>query len=146
MIDLDTEKRRMYDIVGAIHNVHKYLGPGLNESCYQEALELQLKDEAIPYKRELSFHPTFKGTTLQATFRVDFLCHEDVIVELKAVPELNPSHRAQLFNYMRLLSKPCGILVNFLPKFDVVERYFYDKESKNILAVDGHIIKNYQDI
>ena len=136
----------MYDIVGAIHNVHKYLGPGLNESCYQEALELQLKDEAIPYKRELSFHPTFKGTTLQATFRVDFLCHEDVIVELKAVPELNPSHRAQLFNYMRLLSKPCGILVNFLPKFDVVERYFYDKESKNILAVDGHIIKNYQDI
>ena len=145
MIDLETEKRRMYDIVGAIHNVHKYLGPGLNESCYQEALELQLKDEAIPYKRELSFHPTFKGTTLQATFRVDFLCHEDVIVELKAVPELNPSHRAQLFNYMRLLSKPCGILVNFLPKFDVVERYFYDKESKNILAVDGHIIKNYQD-
>ncbi len=146
MIDLETEKRRMYDIVGAIHNVHKYLGPGLNESCYQEALELQLKDEAIPYKRELSFHPTFKGTTLQATFRVDFLCHEDVIVELKAVPELNPSHRAQLFNYMRLLSKPCGILVNFLPKFDVVERYFYDKVSKNILAVDGHIIKNYQDI
>ena len=146
MIDLETEKRRMYDIVGAIHNVHKYLGPGLNESCYQEALELQLKDEAIPYKRELSFHPTFKGTTLQATFRVDFLCHEDVIVELKAVPELNPSHKAQLFNYMRLLSKPCGILVNFLPKFDVVERYFYDKESKNILAVDGHIIKNYQDI
>ena len=146
MIDIETEKRRMYDIVGAIHNVHKYLGPGLNESCYQEALELQLKDEAIPYKRELSFLPTFKGATLQATFRIDFLCREDVIVELKAVPELNPSHRAQLFNYMRLLSKPCGILVNFLPKFDVVERYFYDKESRNILAVDGHIIKNYQDI
>ena len=146
MIDLETEKRRMYDIVGAIHNVHKYLGPGLNESCYQEALELQLKDEAIPYKRELSFHPMYKGTTLQATFRVDFLCREDVIVELKAVPELSPNHRAQLFNYMRLLGKPCGILANFLPKFDVVERYFYDKESKNILAVDGHIIKNYQDI
>ena len=146
MIDLEAEKRRMYDIVGAIHNVHKYLGPGLNESCYQEALELQLKDEAIPYKRELSFHPTYKGTTLQATFKVDFLCREDVIIELKAVPELSPTHRAQLFNYMRLLSKPCGILVNFLPKFDVVERYFYDKESKNILAVDGHIIKNYQDI
>lgn len=146
MIDLETEKRRMYDIVGAIHDVHKYLGPGLNESCYQEALELQLKNEAIPYKRELSFHPTFKGVTLQATFRVDFLCREDVIVELKAVPELSPSHRAQLFNYMRLLSKPCGILVNFMPKFDVVERYFYDKENKNILAVDGHVIKNYQDI
>ena len=146
MIDLEAEKRRMYDIVGAIHNVHKYLGPGLNESYYQEALELQLKDEAIPYKRELSFHPTYKGTTLQATFKVDFLCREDVIIELKAVPELSPTHRAQLFNYMRLISKPCGILVNFLPKFDVVERYFYDKGSRNIIAVDGHIIKNFQEL
>ena len=47
---------------------------------------------------------------------------------------------------MRLLEKPCGILVNFLPKYDIIERYFYDKESKNILAVDGHIIKNYHDL
>ena len=146
MINLDTEKRKMYDIVGAIHNVHKYLGPGLNESCYQEAMELQLKEDAIPYKRELSFHPTYRGMTLQASFRVDFLCKEEVIIELKAVSELNPNHRAQLFNYMRLLEKPCGILANFLPKYDIIERYFYDKESKNIIAVDGHIIKNYQDL
>ena len=146
MINLDAEKRKMYDIVGAIHDVHKYLGPGLNESCYQEAMELQLKNEAIPYKRELSFHPSYRGITLQASFRVDFLCKEEVIIELKAVTELNPSHRAQLFNYMRLLEKPCGILVNFLPKYDIIERYFYDKESKNILAVDGHIIKNYHDL
>ena len=146
MIDIEAEKRKMYDIVGVIHDVHKYLGPGLNESCYQEAMELQLKDEAIPYKRELSFHPTYRGITLQAIFKVDFLCKEDVIIELKAVPELNPNHRAQLFNYMRLLEKPCGILVNFLPKYDIIERYFYDKESKNILAVDGHIIKNFQDL
>ncbi len=146
MIDLDVEKRKMYDIVGVIHDVHKYLGPGLNESCYQEAMELQLKDSAIPYKREMAFHPLFRGIELQSTFRIDFLCKEDIIIELKAVPEINSNHRAQLFNYMRLLEKPCGILVNFLPKFDIVERYFYDKESKNILAVDGHIIKNYRDI
>ena len=146
MIDLESETRKMYDIVGAIHDVHKYLGPGLNESCYQEALELQLKDIAIPFNREYFFHPTYRGTTLHSSFKVDFLCKEEVIIELKAVPELNPSHRAQLFNYMRLLEKPCGILVNFLPKYDIVERYFYDKESKNILAVDGHIIKNYQDL
>lgn len=146
MIDLESEKRKMYDIVGAIHDVHKYLGPGLNESCYQEALELQLKDIAMPFNREYFFHPTYRGITLHSSFKVDFLCKDEVIIELKAVPELNPSHRAQLFNYMRLLEKPCGILVNFLPKYDIVERYFYDKESKNILAVDGHIIKNYQDL
>lgn len=146
MINLEVEKKKMYDVIGSIHDVHKYLGPGLNESCYQEALEIQLKDSAIPYKRELTFHPTYRGNVLEATFRLDFLCKEEIIVELKAVSELNANHRAQLFNYMRLLEKPCGIIVNFLPKFDVVERYFYDKESKSIVGVDGHIIRNYSDI
>lgn len=126
--------------------MHKELGPGLNESCYQEAMELQLKDSNIPYKREMTFHPTYRGIELKANFRIDFLCKDDIIVELKAVSELNVNHRAQLFNYMRLLNKPCGILVNFLPKFAEIQRYFYDQESKNILAVDGHIIKNYRDI
>ena len=94
----------------------------------------------------MTFHPSYRGIELNATFRVDFLCKGDVIVECKAVTELSPNHRAQLFNYMRLLEKSCGILVNFLPKFDVVERYFFDKESKNIIAVDGHIIKNFQEL
>jgi len=146
MIDINELKREMYDVIGAIHDVHKYLGPGLNESCYQEGLELQLNDSAIPFKREVSFHPTYRGKPLQSSFRLDFLCKDDIVVELKAVSELNANHRAQLFNYMRLLDKPCGILVNFLPKFAVIQRYFYDKESKNILAVDGHVIQNYRDL
>ncbi len=146
MINLEVEKKKIYDVIGAIHDVHRYLGPGLNESCYQEAMELQLKDSGIPYKREMTFHPIYRGKTLESTFRIDFLCKNDIIVELKAVTELSVNHRAQLFNYMRLLNKPCGVLVNFLPKFADVQRYFYDQESKNILAVDGHIIKNYRDI
>ncbi len=146
MINLDVEKKKMYDVIGAIHDVHRYLGPGLNESCYQEAMELQLRESSISYQREMSFHPTYKGVPLQSTFRIDFLCNNDVVIECKAVPELNPNHRAQLFNYMRLLNKPCGILVIFLPKFADIQRYFYDNESKNILAVDGHVIKNFRDI
>ena len=47
---------------------------------------------------------------------------------------------------MRLLEKPCGILVNFLPKYADIERYFYDKETQNILGIDGRIIKNFIDI
>ncbi len=146
MFDIEAEKRNFFDIIGVIHEVHKYLGPGLNESCYQEAMELQLKDAAIPYKREMTFHPTYRGITLQATFRIDFLCNSDIIVECKSVPELNPNHRAQLFNYMRLLEKPCGILVNYLPRYADIERYLYDKESKNILGMDGRIIKNFVEI
>ena len=146
MFDVETEKRKFYEIVGVIHDVHKYLGPGLNESCYQEAMEIQLKEASVSYQREMSFHPAYRGVPLQATFRIDFLCNNDVIIECKAIPELSPNHRAQLFNYMRLLEKPCGILVNYLPKYAVIERYFYDKEAKNILGIDGRIIKNFIDI
>lgn len=146
MFNLEIEKKKLFVIVGVIHDVHKYLGPGLNESCYQEAMEIQLKETAIPYQREMTFNPIYRNTVLQATFRIDFLCKNDVIVECKAVPELNPNHRAQLFNYMRLLEKPCGILVNYLPKYAEIERYLYDKETKNILGMDGRVIKNYIDI
>ena len=146
MFDFEGQKKKMYSTVGVIQTVHKFLGPGLNESCYQEAMELQLNEAAIPYRREMAFHPSYRGKTLKATFKVDFLCAEDIIVECKAVPELSPSHRAQLFNYMRLLEKPCGILVNFLPHFAEIQRFLYDKETKNIIATDGHIIKNYRDI
>jgi len=146
MFSLEEEKRKFFDTIGVIHDVHKYLGPGLNESCYQEAMELQLKDVAIPYQREMTFHPTYRGIMLQATFRVDFLCQNDIIVECKSVPELSPNHRAQLFNYMRLLEKPCGILVNFLPRYAEIERYLFDQESKNILGMDGRIIKSFIDI
>ena len=47
----------------------------------------------------------------------------DVIVECKAVSVLTSTHRAQLFNYMRLLEMPCGIIVNFYPKFATIERF-----------------------
>ncbi len=56
MIDIEYYKKFMYDAIGAIHEVHCELGAGLNESCYQEGLEIQLKEQKIEYLRELSFH------------------------------------------------------------------------------------------
>ena len=73
-------------------------------------------------------------------FRIDFLCKNNIIVECKSVSELIPVHRAQLFNYMRLLRKPCGILVNFAPKFATIERYLFDTEDENIMGMDGSVI------
>ncbi len=80
---------------------------------------------------------------MQAVFRLDFICKENIIVECKSVPELVKNHRAQPFNYMRILKMPCGVLVNFLPQTAAVERYFYDNDNKQIVAVDGHIIYGY---
>ena len=144
MIDIKSLKNYLYDVIGAIQEVHAELGSGLNESCYQEGLQFQLEEQGIPFQREHSFHPQYHGKDMQAVFRVDFLCKENIIVECKSVSELIPAHRAQLFNYMRLLNKPCGILVNFAPRNYNVERYFYDQETKDIITVDGKIFYNFK--
>lgn len=141
MVDIAVAKEHMYDVVGAIYEVHKELGPGLNEYCYQEGLQMELEDNNIPCGRELTFHPSYHGKPMNAEYSIDFLCKEDIIVECKAVTELVPSHRAQLFNYMRLLRKPYGILVNFSPKFATIERYINDIENNTIMGLDGQIIK-----
>ena len=137
MRDVSGLKDHVYDIVGALHAVHDELGPGVNEYCYQEALAMELSDRGIPFEREITFHPHYKGRPLNAEYRIDFLCKGDVIVECKAVSALTSTHRAQLFNYMRLLKMPCGIIVNFYPKFAMIERYFYDTASREILTSTG---------
>ena len=137
MKDAAELKNHVYDIVGALHSVHDELGPGINEYCYQEALAMELSDRGIPFEREKAFHPRYKGRPMDAEYRIDFLCKGDVIVECKAVSVLTSTHRAQLFNYMRLLKMPCGIIVNFYPKFATIERYFYDPDIREILTSDG---------
>ncbi len=141
MIDISAYKQHIYDVVGAIHEVHKELGPGLNEYCYQEGMMIQLCEQEIPFQRELSFHPIYHGRPMESLYRLDFLCKGDIIVECKAVAELTSTHRAQLFNYMRLFKAKCGILVNFLPKFATIERYFYLDETREIYGVNGHVIQ-----
>jgi GxxExxY protein len=142
MIDVTTYKKHIYDVVGALHEVHKELGAGLNESCYQEGLRIQLEEQGIEYSKELSFHPSYHGRQMESMFRVDFLCKGDIVIECKAVEELVSNHRAQLFNYMRILSCPCGILVNFSPRYAEIERYFLDLDTNEIVGADG-IIKQF---
>lgn len=137
MVDVNGLRVHIYDIVGAVYVVHKELGAGLNEYCYQEGLAMELADRGIPFEREVSFHPLYKGRMMNAEYRVDFICKGNIVVECKAVSELAAVHRAQLFNYMRLLKLPCGILANFYPPTAMVERYFYDAETGQILTVNG---------
>ena len=139
MINTTELKRHIYDVIGALHEVHKELGPGLNEYCYQEGLQLQFEEQRIPYKREVSFHPKYHGKEMQALYRIDFLCKDDIIVECKSISEIDNNARAQLFNYMRLLKCPCGILVNFAKKSMDIERYFYDSELREIIGMKGNI-------
>ena len=139
MMDVNELKSHIYDIVGAIYEVHSQLGPGLNEVIYQEGLERELSLQNIEFEREATFHPFYKGEKMSAEYRLDFLCKGDIVVELKSVNELIDVHRAQLFNYLRLTKSPCGILVNIAPKSCVIERYFYDYETQLMYLSDGKI-------
>ena len=85
MIDIAKYKQHIYDVIGAIHEVHRELGPGLNEYCYQEGLQIQLMEDNIPFQREKTFHPKYHGKPLAAEYRMDFVCKNDIIVECKSV-------------------------------------------------------------
>ena len=145
MIDLNALKKRVYDVVGAIYDVHSVLGPGLNESCYQEGMELELKEKKIPFVREMTFHPHYRGVPMEATFRVDFICKDDIIVECKAVSDVTGVHRAQLFNYMRITEKYRGLLFNFGEKSLHTERYLYLPEEDDFVLLNQDNYKSYID-
>ncbi len=143
MIDVEALKSYAYDTIGAIHEVHKELGPGLNEKIYQEGFQLELSERNIPFRKELTFHPYYHGKEMEATYRLDFLVKDDIVVELKSVETLISEHKAQLFNYMRLTKASVGILVNFYPKFAEIERYFFDSEDNEIYGSDGFPVRKY---
>jgi len=143
MIDIEALKNYAYDTIGAIHEVHKELGPGLNEKIYQEGLQLELLERNIPFKKELTFHPMYHGKEMESIYRLDFLVNDNIIVELKSVECLTSEHKAQLFNYMRLLKVSVGILVNFYPRFAEIERYFFNPEDNEIYGSDGFPIRKY---
>lgn len=144
IMNIELMQELIYPIVGVLHDVRTELGPGLNESVYQEGLELELKAQEIPYEREKMIRPTYRGVIMDAMFRMDFVCIKHVIVECKAVHRLNADHRAQLFNYMRLTKLRMGILVNFAPAYMEIERYFYDPATDDILTYKGEKLKSVE--
>ena len=123
-----------YDLNGCFQDVHRELGPFLNEYMYQEALEVLFTEQNIPFQREYYFAVNFHGHTLQHKHYVDFLCKDNVIVECKAVECVGAAQRQQLWNYMRLTRIPIGILVNFAPVKDQCEHYYLDTISDTMFT------------
>lgn len=106
-------REEAYNIIGAALEVHKELGSGLLEPVYQEAFEIELKRNGIPYEREKVLEITYKGQKLSKYYVADFVCYNNIIVELKAIDELHPAHTAQVINYLKIANAELGILINF---------------------------------
>ena len=106
-------KDETFQIIGAAMTVHRILGCGFTEKVYQDALETELAELGVPYIRESPFHVQYKGKELNSVFIPDFICYNAIIVELKAVKELDDIHRSQAINYGKVVNAPISLLLNF---------------------------------
>ena len=102
-----------YAINGAAMHVYNSLGQGFLELVYQEALAIELRKRRIPFEREVELKIYYEGHELKQTYRADFVCYEDIIVELKAVSNLTDSHRSQVYNYLKATGYKLGVIYNF---------------------------------
>lgn len=113
----DVAEELARQIVDAAFRVHYTLGPGLIESAYEMCLCREFQMRGVDFQRQVSMPVVYEGLKLASGYQLDLLVGGEVIVELKAVEELLPVHKAQLLTYLKLAQKPLGLLINFnVPK------------------------------
>jgi GxxExxY protein len=114
-------KEESYRIVGACFEVYKSKGCGFLEPVYPDCMEIELEFQGIPFVPQKPLHLSHRGRMLRHRYEPDFVCYEKIILELKAVKELNDEHRAQVQNYLKATGFQLGLLVNFghYPKLEM---------------------------
>ena len=101
------------NVVDAGLQVHKALGPGLLESAYEHCLAFELGVRGISLRRQAALPIHYKGVQIDASYRLDLLVEEALVVEVKSVDRLMPLHEAQLLTYLKLSGCRLGLLMNF---------------------------------
>ncbi len=99
-------------IIGCAMEVHRVLGNGFQEIIYQRALSIEMKNQELSFIRELEMEINYKGENL-GTRRADFFVDGKVMVEIKAVTQLENIHLAQAINYLEAYKLKIGLLINF---------------------------------
>ena len=99
-------------IIGCAMKVHRELGSGFQEYIYQRALEIELKKALIKFLREYEMPIYYQGEKIGMRI-VDFFIDEKIMVELKAVTDLEDVHLAQALNYLEASGHEVGLLINF---------------------------------
>jgi GxxExxY protein len=99
-------------IIGSAMEVHKHLGNGFQELLYQRALAIEMRNQGLQFNREKNMIVYYKGEEV-GTRRVDFFVEKKVMVELKAIIQLENVHLAQAINYLEAYKMDVGLLINF---------------------------------
>lgn len=102
-------------IIGCAIEVHRNLGPGLLENIYEEAMCIELASAGLAYEQQKEL-PVYYKRRLIGKQRLDLLVENQVVIELKAVRELEPLFQAQLLGYLRMGGYSLGLLINFNTK------------------------------
>lgn len=105
-------KELTYKIIGCAMEVHKQLGNGFQEVIYQRALAIEMSTQGIEFSREHEMHIQYKGHEI-GTRRVDFFVEDEIMVEIKAIINLEEVHLAQAMNYVEAYHLEIGLLINF---------------------------------
>jgi GxxExxY protein len=102
-----------YAVIGAAMEVYYTLGIGFTEPVYHSAMAVELERRHIPFESERKLQLFYKNIRLDKKYFADFVCFDQIIVELKVVPRITNIEVAQLINYLKITRKHLGLLVNF---------------------------------
>jgi GxxExxY protein len=100
-------------IVNSAFKVHKELGPGLLERVYEVCLAHEISKTGLDVKRQIDIPIVYDGIEFSEGLRLDLLVEDCIIVEIKAVEQVNPVWEAQIISHLKLLNKDLGFLINF---------------------------------
>ena len=115
-----------YQVMQAVFEVHNHLGPGFTEDIYENALALELEIKGIPFERQTQIQVHYKDRFV-GNYRLDMVIDSKIILELKAVTQLNDVFKAQLLSYLSATGMQLGILINFGTKRVQFERIPHTK-------------------
>jgi GxxExxY protein len=110
------ENELSFKIIGAAMELHKFLGPGLLESVYENTLAYDLRELGLGVKTQVPMPLIYKSVKQDVGFIIDLIIEDKVIVEIKSVENLAPVHFAQTLTYLRLSEKKLALLINFNTK------------------------------
>jgi len=115
MLDIppSSQDPRTFAIIGAAYEVHRVLGAGYLELFYKDALAIEFAERGIPFHAETPCSVEYKGHSLRGEYRIDFVCFEQIVLEIKARSVTGPADYAQVINYLASSKLRCGLLLNF---------------------------------
>jgi GxxExxY protein len=112
-VEPDPEMNRLTGaVIGAAMEIHRHYGPGLEEEIYEAAMCAELRNRGIDFASQVWLDVIYKDEVIGRK-RIDLIVEGKLIVELKAVEQLAPLHRAQLLTYLKIAGFRLGLLINF---------------------------------